>query len=62
MQGFIVSDFPQYREPFERDMKKWLETGEVVWEETVAEGLEHAVDALVGLFSGKNLGKMVVKL
>jgi NADPH-dependent curcumin reductase CurA len=30
--------------------------------ETVVEGIDHAVDAFLGLFSGKNSGKMVVKL
>ena len=30
--------------------------------ETVVEGIDHAVDAFVGLFQGKNTGKMVVKL
>ncbi len=30
--------------------------------ETVVEGIEHAVDAFLGLFQGTNIGKMVVKL
>jgi hypothetical protein len=28
----------------------------------VVEGIDHAVDAFLGLFDGKNTGKMVVKL
>jgi hypothetical protein len=31
-------------------------------EETIVEGIENAVDAFIGLFQGKNVGKMVVKL
>ena len=62
MQGFIVSDYPQYREPFEGDMKAWLADGSVVYEETVVHGIEKGIDALIGLFSGKNLGKMIVEL
>lgn len=62
MQGFIVSDYPQYKEPFECDMKAWLADGSVVYEETVVHGIERGIDALIGLFSGKNLGKMIVQL
>jgi hypothetical protein len=30
--------------------------------ETVVKGIEQAVGAFIGLFQGKNIGKMVVKL
>jgi NADPH-dependent curcumin reductase CurA len=30
--------------------------------ETVAKGIDHAVDAFIGLFQGRNIGKMVVEL
>ena len=62
MQGFIVSDYPQLKEPFQRAMKAWLSEGSVVYEQTVVRGIENWIDALIGLFSGKNLGKMIVQL
>jgi NADPH-dependent curcumin reductase CurA len=62
MQGFIVSDYPQLKEPFQRAMKAWLSEGLVVHEQTVVQGIDSGIDALIGLFSGKNLGKMVVQL
>jgi NADPH-dependent curcumin reductase CurA len=62
MQGFIVSDYPQLNEPFQRDMKAWLSEGSMVYEQTVVRGIENGIDALIGLFSGKNLGKMIVRL
>ena len=62
IQGFIVSDHPELAEPFDRDMKTWIGKGTVKWEETIIEGIEHAPEALIGLFSGKNMGKMVVRL
>jgi len=34
----------------------------LVRKETVVEGIDKAVDAFIGLFEGKNVGKMVVKL
>jgi NADPH-dependent curcumin reductase CurA len=40
----------------------WLKSGRLKREETIVEGLENAPRAFLGLFSGDNLGKMVVKL
>ena len=36
--------------------------GHIRWTETVVDGLEHAPDAFMGLFSGANIGKMLVRL
>ncbi len=62
MQGFIVSDHPEYNDDFDREMKSWIADGRVVWKETVYSGIEKCVEALIGLFTGKNLGKMIVRL
>ncbi|MBT3274315.1 MAG: NADP-dependent oxidoreductase [Spirochaetales bacterium] len=62
IQGFIVSDYPQLKNPFERAMKEWIREGKVLWKETVVEGIGNATSALIGLFSGDNIGKMIVKL
>ena len=40
----------------------WVAEGKVKWKETVFEGLDQAPEAFLGLFSGENLGKMLVKL
>lgn len=34
----------------------------IKWEETIIEGLENAPQAFIGLFKGKNMGKMIVKV
>jgi hypothetical protein len=39
-----------------------LNSGELIWEETIVDGLENAPAAFVSLFSGANMGKMVVRL
>ena len=62
IQGFIVSDHPLLAAPFETDMKTWIGDGRLKWEETIIDGLDHAIDALIGLFGGRNTGKMVVRI
>ncbi len=60
--GFIVSDHVDMREAFLSEMIPWIQAGRITSQETVIDGIDHAVDAFLGLFSGNNFGKMVVKL
>ncbi len=62
MQGFIVSDHNDILPQFTADMAEWLKEGKIRYKETVYEGLEKAPDAFLGLFTGANTGKMLVRL
>src|SRR5690606_30738110 len=62
MQGFIVRDHMSDQEEFLNDVSALIESGKVVWEETVHEGLQQAPSAFIGLFSGENLGKSLVRI
>jgi NADPH-dependent curcumin reductase CurA len=62
MKGLIVSDALGRRGEFEREVGGFFRAGRLKNQETVAEGIEQAVGAFIGLFSGRNLGKMVVRL
>ncbi len=62
MRGFIVMEFAALRPQFLSEMMGWIASGEVKWQETVEEGIARAPDAFIGLFSGANTGKMLVKL
>jgi NADPH-dependent curcumin reductase CurA len=42
-------------------MSAWIQDGSITWKETVVEGVDQAVEAFLGLFTGANTGKMVVK-
>ncbi|KAJ0034553.1 hypothetical protein Pint_26326 [Pistacia integerrima] len=60
MVGFIVFDyFPQYSK-FLEVVLSLIREGKIVYLEDIAEGLENAPAALVGLFNGRNIGKQVV--
>jgi NADPH-dependent curcumin reductase CurA len=62
LQGFLVSDHVDRQPQFFADMAQWLAAGQIKWQETVVEGIERAPQALIGLFKGENIGKMLVKL
>ena len=62
MKGLIVSDSWERRSEFENEVSPYLRDGSLINKETVSEGIDSAVDAFIGLFSGENIGKMVVKL
>ncbi len=62
IQGFIVSDFLGRIGEFQQGMGEIVASSNFQREETVVEGLEQMPDAFLGLFSGQNKGKMLVKL
>lgn len=62
MQGFIVSDYVERVPAFVKDMSGWLGEGSVKYKEHRVNGLENAPTAFMGLFSGANFGKLVVKV
>ncbi|MFJ4293485.1 NADP-dependent oxidoreductase [Cupriavidus sp. NPDC089707] len=62
IEGFIVSDFSHRLDEFRAAMGRWVANGDVVGRETVMDGLECAPEAFLALFSGRNLGKMLVRL
>ncbi|WP_205439242.1 NADP-dependent oxidoreductase [Edwardsiella tarda] len=63
IRGFIIGqDFGQHYAAFYQQMSQWLAQGQIHYREDVVEGLEQAVTALQALLSGKNFGKLLVKV
>lgn len=62
MQGFLVSDYRARAAEFYAEMGGWMQQGKVQWQETVVDGIGSAPDAFIGLFTGENIGKMLVRL
>ena len=62
LSGFMVFDYEErYGEALER-LAQWYGEGRLAAKQTVVEGLEKAPAAFLGLFSGQNVGKMLVKV
>ncbi len=62
LQGFVASDFPHLNAQFLSDMTSWLKAGKIKYQETVLEGFERAPEGLIGLFEGRNSGKMLIRV
>jgi NADPH-dependent curcumin reductase CurA len=62
LKGFTVGNYTEHYPAFMADMSQWLNQGKIVFDETIVEGLDNAVDGFVDLMRGANTGKMVIKL
>jgi hypothetical protein len=62
LRGFIVTDHGDAAGEFHRRAGQWFAAGELHHRETVVEGIEHAVDAFLGVLGGANTGKMLVRV
>ncbi len=62
MEGIVVFDYaPKYKEAA-LEMGGWLAAGKMVSKEHVVEGIDTFPEALMKLFKGENLGKLVLKV
>jgi NADPH:quinone reductase len=62
MKGFIVTDYAARFSEGVTQLARWLSEGKMKYAETVVEGFENTPQAFIGLFSGENLGKQIVKV
>jgi NADPH-dependent curcumin reductase CurA len=63
LRGFIISDGFEHRRPdFLDSMSRWLREGRIKYREDIVDGLENAPRAFLGLLTGRNFGKLVVRV
>lgn len=60
MQGFIVTDYQDQFDDFQRDVSGWIRDGSLKYKEDIVEGIENSVSAFQGLLEGKNFGKLIM--
>jgi NADPH-dependent curcumin reductase CurA len=62
IQGFIISDHLHLWPQAHKELADLVVAGKLKYRETVAEGIENAPAAFLGLLKGRNVGKQIVKL
>jgi NADPH-dependent curcumin reductase len=62
IKGFIVSDHGDRMPAFLQEVAPLVRDGRIKYREDVVDGLEAAPAALIGLFEGRNFGKMIVRV
>jgi len=62
LQGFIVSEHPEFWPQALTELGQGVATGRIKIRESIAQGLESAPEAFIGLLQGRNFGKQLVKL
>ena len=62
IQGFIVVDFAERYAEGLQQLGEWVRQGKLKYREDIADGLDSAPAAFIGMLQGKNLGKQLVRV
>lgn len=62
LRGFTIGGYLDHAAEFSRLMTGWFAEGKIAYDETVVDGIDHAVDALLAMMRGANTGKMLVRI
>lgn len=61
MEGFVVYDFADEFDAAKKQIAEWYNDGQLKYKENLIEGFENIPAAFIGLFSGENIGKQMIK-
>ena len=62
MEGFVVIDYMDRAAEAMTDLGRWVSEGKMTYRTDVVDGLDNAPEALNRLFTGANMGKVMVRL
>jgi NADPH-dependent curcumin reductase CurA len=62
MKGFIITDYAARFSEGVIQLAGWLAAGKLKYAENIVAGFENTPQAFIGLFTGENLGKQIVKV
>ena len=61
-RGFIVWDYATQEKEALTELANWIKAGKLHYREDIVDGIENAPEAFIGLFEGKNFGKLVIRV
>ena len=62
LTGFIISEHMDHWPGAFAEIAQWIQEGKVRYRESIAQGLRSAPEAFMGMLTGKNLGKQLVRV
>lgn len=62
MQGFIVSNYSSRYAEGVKQLAIWLAEDKLKYQETIVQGFDSLPETFIGLFEGKNIGKLLVEI
>ncbi|WP_114940886.1 NADP-dependent oxidoreductase [Mucilaginibacter endophyticus] len=62
IRGFLIADYKACFNEGIHQLQQWLTAGRLHYAETIMDGFDKLPEAFIGLFEGKNEGKMIVRL
>jgi NADPH-dependent curcumin reductase CurA len=62
VEGFVVGDYEHRFDDIGRRLRNWVRENELRYRESIANGIEQAPNAFLGLFDGVNIGKQLVTM
>ncbi len=62
IQGILARDYVHRMDEMRPIVAPWVQRGEIVFEQTLVDGFENLPVALSRLFTGQNLGKLLVRI
>jgi NADPH:quinone reductase len=62
IQGFLIGDYKDRFQEGRQQLQQWLNEEKLKYTETIIHGFERLPEAFLGLFTGRNEGKMIVKV
>lgn len=62
LEGFTIGQHLDLAPEFQGRMAEWMGQGNIVFDETIVDGIEHTVDAFLDMLRGANTGKMLVRV
>ena len=62
IEGFVAYDFSDDFDDAKKQMGEWYNEGKLIYKEHLIHGFNNIPAAFIGLFSGENIGKQMVKV